>query len=535
MRRSTPSSRWMAYVLIVIGLAVVGCSSSEAEPEPTTTSLAAAGSTVASSPGSSERLPVIVDYSPTVSDVGALLYLLSHPEVEVVAITLPGAGEAGCELGLEVTLGILAMFERDDVPVACDPDLPEGAETWPEEFLAGMENLTFGLPEATSTPDDRVAHQLIAEIIAASDGPVVLYAVAPLTNVARALDEHPEAANGIDRIVIMGGAVDAPGNVPGSDAEWNLWIDVPSAARVVASQVAVTLVPLDATNDVPVPALWQKSLDEAEQTEAIAYLGNLVRAFPAVTSGFFYLWDELAASVAAAENVIEGEELALIVVEDPGAGYGSTKRDSEGTPVSVANAVPDPQGFYAHFLSTLSDGLVETPTPVALDESSAPDSVDASSSPEEVLAFWLFNAIAGDVEAAAPVVAPGAPWPGFTPSADAFVEGAAPYASFDIEMSCTSAADVALCEATWNDLWMAEIPELDRGDLRAQAEVVDGLITAFREFVVGAEVRAAFDGHAAWLEAEHPDRFGAMCGIDPASSACSQLFVDSVSDWVAGR
>ena len=71
--------------------------------------------------------------------------------------------------------------------------------------------------------------------------------------------------------------------------------------------------------------------------------------------------------------------------------------------------------------------------------------------------------------------------------------------------------------------------------MRAQAEVVDGLITAFYEFVVGAEIMAAFDRHAAWLQAEHPDHFGGTCGIDPASSACSELFVETASDWVAAR
>jgi inosine-uridine nucleoside N-ribohydrolase len=297
---------------------------------------------------------VIVDYSPTVSDVGALLYLLSHPEVEVVGITLPVTGEAGCELGFDVTLGILAMFERADIPVACDPDVPDGAHAWPEEFLAGMNDLTLGLPEASSTSDDRPAHQLIADVAAGSDQPVVLYAAAPLTNVARVLDHHPEVADSLDRIVIMGGAVHAPGNVPGRDAEWNLWIDVPSAARVLGSHIPITLVPLDATNDVPVPVRWQQDLDAVEQTEAIVYLSRLVRTFPAVTSGFFYLWDELAASVAAAAGLVQGEELAIVVAEEPGAGYGGTDRDPSGAPILVANAVPDPDAFYDHFLSILS-------------------------------------------------------------------------------------------------------------------------------------------------------------------------------------
>jgi inosine-uridine nucleoside N-ribohydrolase len=92
---------------------------------------------------------VIVDYSPTVSDVGGLMYLLAHPDVEVIAISLPVTGEAGCDLGLEVTLGILSMFGQEGIPVACDPETPGHARPWPPEFLEGNQNLSSGLPVST--------------------------------------------------------------------------------------------------------------------------------------------------------------------------------------------------------------------------------------------------------------------------------------------------------------------------------------------------------------------------------------------------
>ena len=484
---------------------------------------------------------MIVDYSPTVSDVGALLYLLSHPDVEVLAITLPVTGEAGCELGLEVTLGILAMYERDTIPVACDPERPQGAEEWPAEFLAGQENLTFGLPDYNGTgADDRPAHQLIADVVAASDRPPILYAVAPLTNVARALDRHPDVADQLDRIVIMGGAVDVPGNLdeaPGrsGDAEWNFWIDVAAAARVLDGEATITLVPLDATNHVPVPGLWQSDLEEAEQTEPIKYLSSLVRTFPAVTSGFYYLWDELAASVAAGEGLVATEELNLIVVQEPGAGYGSTVRDESGGRASVATAVPDPANFYSNFIATLAGAPVDTQAPLFFDEVSVPASLSASSSPEEVLAFWLVQGVKGDVEAAAAVVAPDAPWVGFFASADSFVEGSQPYESFDIEIVCSSNEAKALCDMTWNDLWISAIPDLERGELKVRAEIVGPMITAFREIAVGGGVVAAFNEHTAWLEAEHPVRFEEACAADPDARACSELFVSTVEDWVASR
>lgn len=57
----------------------------------------------------------------------------------------------------------------------------------------------------------------------------------------------------------MGGVVDVPGNVGASHggidnmaADWNIYVDPRAAAIVLQSGVPITLVPLDATNHVPV-------------------------------------------------------------------------------------------------------------------------------------------------------------------------------------------------------------------------------------------------------------------------------------------
>ena len=102
------------------------------------------------------------------------MYLLSHPDIEVIAISLPVTGEAGCDLGFEVTLGILAMFDREDIPVACDPESPSHARSWPPEFLEGHEMLSSGLPASTVTASDEKASDLIFRAAMEADEPVVI-------------------------------------------------------------------------------------------------------------------------------------------------------------------------------------------------------------------------------------------------------------------------------------------------------------------------------------------------------------------------
>jgi inosine-uridine nucleoside N-ribohydrolase len=301
---------------------------------------------------------VIVDYSPTVSDVGGLMYLLSHPDVEVIAISLPATGEAGCDLGIEVTNGILAMLDQEEIPVACDPEFPDGANTWPEDFLRGHENLSSGLPTSTAAPHEETGSELIIEMVLASGRPVTIYAVGPLTNVARALMTSPDIADNLERIVIMGGAVDVPGNTFDGIAEWNIYIDPAAAATVISSGVPITLVPLDATNDVPVPEGYPTTLGRAEQSDQIAYLGRLVDLFPAVTSGFYQFWDELAAAVVTGDVGIETDDVDLSVIID-GSNTGQTARDASGTRVVIATGVINPEAFYEEFITRLAGAPIE--------------------------------------------------------------------------------------------------------------------------------------------------------------------------------
>ena len=70
---------------------------------------------------------------------------------------------------------------------------------------------------------------LINQLLTA-EAPVTLAMLGPLTNLAMALIQSPEITQGIDRVVVMGGAR-GQGNVTPS-AEFNIYAD-PHGARVV--------------------------------------------------------------------------------------------------------------------------------------------------------------------------------------------------------------------------------------------------------------------------------------------------------------
>src|SRR5205085_2713114 len=100
----------------------------------------------------------------------------------------------------------------------------------------------------TLRPAAEPAAGLMARLADEHPGELTVIALGPLTNVARLLKDHPDAAKKLKRIVVMGGSV-AVGydGKPKPEPEWNLKTDIPAAKAVFASGVPLTVVPLDAT------------------------------------------------------------------------------------------------------------------------------------------------------------------------------------------------------------------------------------------------------------------------------------------------
>ena len=96
--------------------------------------------------------------------------------------------------------------------------------------------------------------------IESADGKATVLSLAPITDTAPLLSLGPRSARtGSRSIVAMGGAAAVPGNIGAGHerSEWNLWIDPVAAREVLGSGTPITLVGLDATNDVPATVyLW---------------------------------------------------------------------------------------------------------------------------------------------------------------------------------------------------------------------------------------------------------------------------------------
>jgi pyrimidine-specific ribonucleoside hydrolase len=226
------------------------------------------------------KTPVLVDCDPGHDDAIALLLALASPELDLLGVTTV-AGNQTLEKTTANALRVLELAGRGDVPVAAGADRPLARELFIADYVHGESGLDGpALPPPRGAPVDQHAVDFLAERILGSPQPVTLVPVGPLTNVALLLSRHPEAAENVERIVIMGGAI-AEGNVTPA-AEFNIYVDPEAAWRVFHSGLPVTMIGLDVTH---------KALMMPSHVERLRASGDVGR-FVAELHDFFVQYHE---------------------------------------------------------------------------------------------------------------------------------------------------------------------------------------------------------------------------------------------------
>jgi pyrimidine-specific ribonucleoside hydrolase len=298
------------------------------------------------SPSASGPTPVIIDSDMISDDWRATLFVLNDPRFDVQAITVTGNGFATCDAGVAAALGLLALTEYGDVPVACGAETPlVGENAVPADWRTTIEMVqALGLPSGGQASEED-AVTLFTNTIQQSPEPVTILALGPLTNVGSALETTPDLVENIEMIYVMGGAVDVPGSQvseTNTSAEWNIYGDPHGAALTFGSGAPITLVPLDATNEVPVTPEFVAQLETEKASPAAEFVATLLsNNAESIASGGYYFWDPLAAAVMADPGLVTLTPRTVTVVDIPGdPDDGRTMPDPNGVEILVATA-PD--------------------------------------------------------------------------------------------------------------------------------------------------------------------------------------------------
>lgn len=213
-------------------------------------------------------------------------------------------------------------------------------------------------PEVSVPVSEMPGQEFLVRTLLDAPEPVTLLMTGPLTNLAWALDRHPEVEAKVRELVLMGGALEVEGNVhqPGHDgtAEWNFYWDPPAAKRVFDSRVPITMFALDVTDQVAVTGEFRTAFGRQyayPMSAAAGAIWAMTAGWDLATGHPYFCWDTLTTSYLAAPDLCTFRQVTCDIVAD-GPSQGRSVLVPGGRSVKAATGV-DAGGFYAHCLETL--------------------------------------------------------------------------------------------------------------------------------------------------------------------------------------
>lgn len=205
---------------------------------------------------SSGKIPVIYSHGGGPCDIGGMVFLTKHPNVDLIGLVL-SRGEFHPEIAVDLwPVFLYDVLNSKDTAIALGSDarMDPNSHDFPEAWRPYADNFWgLALPEKITEYEPAVGHELIIDLVNNSPEKVTILAMASMIDIALALQQDPGIIDNISHVVIMGGAFtisgnldDAPYPISNKAAEWNMWIDAQAAKYLFNSGVRLSIVPLDA-------------------------------------------------------------------------------------------------------------------------------------------------------------------------------------------------------------------------------------------------------------------------------------------------
>lgn len=189
-----------------------------------------------------------MDTDPGIDDAVALLYLAAQPDVTIEAVGSVH-GNVPAPLAAQNAARVLRLAGLPGVPVAVGAHRPMAQDLRTAEFVHGDDGLgghAADIPLGRAPVPESAAEQLV-RLARRHPGELTVLALGPLSNLGLALLLEPRLPELLREVVVMGGAIEAPGNItPHADA--NIAHDPEAADLLFASGCPVRLVSIDVTD-----------------------------------------------------------------------------------------------------------------------------------------------------------------------------------------------------------------------------------------------------------------------------------------------
>ncbi|ESQ52257.1 hypothetical protein EUTSA_v10016893mg [Eutrema salsugineum] len=199
---------------------------------------------------SSKREKLIIDTDPGIDDSMAILMAFQTPELEILGLTTV-FGNVSTQDATRNALLLCEIAGFPDVPVAEGCSEPvKGGIPRVADFVHGTNGLgDVSVPLPSSEKCEKSAAEFLVEKVSEYPGEVTILALGPLTNLAIAIKRDSSFASKVKKIVILGGAFFALGNVNPA-AEANIYGDPEAADIVFTSGADITVVGINITTQL---------------------------------------------------------------------------------------------------------------------------------------------------------------------------------------------------------------------------------------------------------------------------------------------
>ncbi len=297
---------------------------------------------------------VLMDHDGGVDDYLATMLLMTMDHIQPLGVIVTPA-DCYVQPAISATRKILDLMGSFHIPVA--ESTVRGINPFPrlyrrDSFIVDHlpilnQSETIRTPLVTEPGQD-----FMVRVLLEATEPVTLMVTGPLTTVAVALDQAPEIEAKIQKIVWMGGALNVSGNVEKSleagqdgSAEWNVYWDPISAARVWQTQIEIIMCPLDLTNNVPVTSEIVYQMGRQRHYPISDLAGQ---CYALVIPQDYYFWDVLATAYLGHPEFYQLREWETEIITT-GLSQGRTKIVSGGRKIYAMDMV-DKARFYTYIL-----------------------------------------------------------------------------------------------------------------------------------------------------------------------------------------
>ncbi|MDE0850508.1 nucleoside hydrolase [Yoonia sp.] len=283
-------------------------------------------------------MKLIIDTDPGIDDALAIALATALPEVELLGLTAVFGNTFVQQSSRNARF--LLNFLGHPCPVSEGAEMPYGAQTYvPSANVHGPEG--FGAMAVVQDIGANVEESAAAFLVRnarENPGELVVCAIGPLTNIADALKLDPLFARNIKSLVLMGGALDCPGNIT-PHAEANIFHDPAAADVVFSTDMPMVMIGLNATmKTLLTPDDFEKMGKNSPQ------IGGFIRDISDFYLGFYRsvgifdgcpMHDSTAILACVAPDRFEMKQTGLRVILD-GEDIGKTVADNARPPVDVA-------------------------------------------------------------------------------------------------------------------------------------------------------------------------------------------------------